>query len=106
MGEKIRAILFPAWTVAVGISVARANEQSASPRTQGTLFAAMSLTKVSFVPLSPMYSLATEDGTYLTPCPIQVEFFGAGSMIGKATVVQLRAGESTSVLASRPPKLV
>ena len=107
MGKKIWAMLFAAWTVAIGISVARANEQTASPRTQGTRFAAMSLTKDQGIRAIISNVLATEDSTYLTLCPVQVSFFGAdGSMIGKATVVQLKAGESSSVLASRPPKLV
>jgi hypothetical protein len=41
------------------------------------------------------------------PCQVQVSFFGAdGSLIGNATTVQLKAGESTSVPASQPSKLV
>ena len=105
MGKKMRAVLFAAF--AIGIPVAQANEQAASPRTQGTRFAAMSLTKDQGIRAIISNVLATEDGTYLTPCPIQVSFFGAdGFMVGKATVVQLKAGESTSVTASRPPKLV
>jgi len=51
--------------------------------------------------------LATANGTHLAPCQVQVSFFGAdGSLIGNATTVQLKAGESTSVPASHPSKLV
>jgi hypothetical protein len=107
MSKKLRAILFAAWTVAIGISAARASEQAASRRTQGTSFGAMSLTKDQGVRAIISNVVAPEDGNHLTPCPVQVSFFGAdGSLIGKATAVQLKAGESTSVSASRPPKLV
>jgi hypothetical protein len=107
MGTKMRVILLAAWTVAIGISATRANEQATSPRTQGTRFAAMSLTKDQGVRAIISNVFQPEDSAYRTPCPVQVSFFGAdGSMIGKATVVQLKAGESSSVLASRPPKLV
>jgi hypothetical protein len=51
--------------------------------------------------------LALANGTHLAPCQVQVSFFGAdGSLIGKATTVLLKAGESTSVPASNPSKLV
>ena len=107
MGKKMRAILFAAWAVAIGISATRANELAASPRTQGARFAAVSLTKDQGVRAIISNVLAPEDGIRLAPCPVQVSFFGAdGSMIGKATTMQLKAGELTSVIASHPPKLV
>ena len=107
MGKKLRTILFAAWAAAIGISATRANELAASPRAQGARFAAMSLTKDQGLRAIISNVLAPEDGIHLAPCPVQVSFFGAdGSMIGKATTVQLKAGELTSVIASHPPKLV
>jgi hypothetical protein len=63
-------------------------------------FAALSITKDQGV-------RAIVSNVGAAPCPVQVSFFGAdGSLIGNATTVQLKAGESTSASASQPPKLV
>lgn len=103
----MKAILYATLAIAIGISTTRANELAASPRNQGARFAAMSLTKDQGVRAIISNVLSPEDGTHLAPCPVQVSFFGAdGSLIGKATTVQLRAGESTAVVASHPSKLV
>jgi hypothetical protein len=107
MGKKMKAILLAAWAVAIGISAARANELAAPSRAQGVRFAAMSLTKDQGVRAIISNVLVAEDGARLAPCPVEVSFFGAdGSLIGKTTTVQLKAGESTSMSALHPSKLV
>jgi hypothetical protein len=51
--------------------------------------------------------LTPASGIQPAPCPVQVRFFRAdGSMIGVATAVQLKPGESTSVPVSQPANLV
>ena len=51
--------------------------------------------------------LAPVNGTQLAPCQVQVSFIGAdGSLIGDVTTMQLKPGESTSVPASHPSKLM
>jgi hypothetical protein len=67
----------------------------------------MTLTKDQGVRAIISNVLAPANGTHLAPCQVRVSFFGAdGSLIGNATTVQLKAGESTSVPASKPSKLV
>jgi hypothetical protein len=106
-GQKMKAILFTALALAIGIATSRANELVASPRSQSARFAAMSLTTDQGVRAIISNVLAPEDAVHLAPCPVQVSFFGAdGSLIGKAATMQLKAGESTSVSASHPSKLV
>jgi len=104
---KMRIILFAAVALAIGSSAVRAEELAASPRAEGARFAAMSLTDAQGARAIVSNVLATANGTNLAPCQVQVSFFGAdGSLIGNATTVQLKAGESTSVPASHPSKLV
>ena len=103
----MKIVVFAAWALAIGISAARANELAASPKAEGARFAAMSLTKDQGVRAIISNVLESEDGIHLAPCPVQVSFFGAdGFLIGKATTVQLKAGESISVQAANPSKLV
>ena len=102
----MRIILFAAVGLAIGSAAAQAEELAASPRAEGR-FAAMSLTDAQGARAIISNVLATANGTHLAPCQVQVSFFGAdGSLIGNATTVQLKAGESTSVPASHPSKLV
>jgi hypothetical protein len=103
---KMRIILFAAVALAIGSSAVRAEELAASPRAEGARFAAMSLTDAQGARAIISNVLAI-NATHLAPCQVQVSFFGAdGSLIGNATTVQLKAGESTSVPASHPSKLV
>jgi hypothetical protein len=103
----MKRILFAALALAIGSSAGQANELVASPRAEGARFAAMSLTNDQGVRAIISNVLAPANGARLAPCPVQVSFFGAdGSLIGNATTVQLKAGESTSVPASHPSKLV
>ena len=103
----MRIILFAAVVLAIGSSAAQAEELAASPRAEGARFAAMSLTDAQGARAIISNVLATANSTHLAPCQVQVSFFGAdGSLIGNATTVQLKAGESTSVPASHPSKLV
>ena len=102
----MRIILFAAVGLAIGSAAAQAEELAVSPRAEGR-FAAMSLTDAQGARAIISNVLATANGTHLAPCQVQVSFFGAdGSLIGNATTVQLKAGESTSVPASHPSKLV
>ena len=102
----MRIILFAAVVLAIGSSAAQAEELAASPRTEGR-FAAMSLTDAQGARAIISNVLSTANSTHIAPCQVQVSFFGAdGSLIGNATTVQLKAGESTSVPASHPSKLV
>jgi hypothetical protein len=74
---------------------------------EGVRFAAMSLTKDQGARVVMSNVLVPENGAHLPPCQVQVSFFGAdGSPIGAPTTVQLKAGESTSLPAVHPPKLV
>ena len=107
-GAEMKIIVFAALgLLAIGSSASQAGDLEASPRTEGARFAAMSLTKDQGMRAIISNVLAPANGTHLAPCQVQVSFFGAdGSLIGNATTVQLKAGESTSVPASRPSKLV
>jgi hypothetical protein len=104
---KMKIAVSAALALAFGSLAGQAGELAATPRTEGARFAAMSLTKDQGVRAIISNVLAPANGTHLVPCQVQVSFFGAdGSLIGNATTVQLKAGESTSVPALRPSKLV
>lgn len=104
MGAKMKIIPFAALAFAIGSSASQADELSAS---QGARYAAMSLVDGQGARAIVSNVLVPANGAHLAPCQVQVSFVGAdGSMIGKATMVQLKAGESTSVSASNPSKLV
>jgi hypothetical protein len=106
-GRKMKTIIFAALGLAIGGSAGQAGELAALPRTEGARFAAMSLTKDQGMRAIVSNVLAPANGTHLAPCQVQVRFFDAdGSLIGDATTVQLKAGESTSVSASNPSKLL
>jgi hypothetical protein len=104
----MKADLLAAFTIAaIGCSAGHTNELAAAPRAQGAHFAAMSLINGQGLRAIVSNVLAPANGTRLAPCQIQVRFIGAdGSLIGNATTIQLKAGESTSVPASEPAKLV
>ena len=77
------------------------------PEKTGVRFAAVSLTKDQGVRTIISNVLVPTNGSHLNPCQVQVSFFGAdGSLIGDPITVQLKAGESTSVSATHPSKLV
>ena len=103
----MKVIVFAALGLAIGGSAGQAGELQALPRAEGARFAAMSLAKDQGMRVIVSNVLAPANGTHLAPCQVQFHFFGAdGSLIGEATSVQLKAGESTSVSASNPSKLV
>jgi hypothetical protein len=102
----MKVILFATLTLAIG-NLGQAVALSASPRAEAVRFAAMSLTGGQGARAIVSNVLAPANGTELAPCQVQVSFFGAdGSLIGKPTTAQLKAGESISVPASNPSKLV
>jgi hypothetical protein len=103
----MKLILFSALALAMGSSASQADDLAASPQAKGARFAAMSLTKDQGLRAIISNVLAPANGTVLAPCQVQVSFFDAdGSAVGDATTVQLKAGESTSVPAAHPSKLV
>ena len=103
----MKIIPFVTLAFAIVSLAAQADELAASPRAQGALFAAVSVTNGQGVRAIISNVLAPANGAHLAPCQVQVSFFGAdGSLIGNATTVQLKPGESTSVPASHPSKLV
>jgi hypothetical protein len=103
----MKIVLFAALVLAIGSSAGQANELAASPRAESARFAAMSLIDGQSARAIISNVLAPANGTHPAPCQVQVSFFGAdGSLIGNATTVQLKAGESTSVPVSHPSKLV
>ena len=103
----MRTIAFAALALAIGSSASQAGELVPSHPADGVRFAAMSLTKDQGVRAIISNVLAPANGAHLAPCQVQVSFFGAdGSLIGNAMMVKLKAGESTSVVASQPSKLV
>jgi hypothetical protein len=103
----MKAIVLVALILAVGNSVGRANEIEISSRVHGAYFAAMSLTGDQGMRATVSNVVQPSSDPRLAVCSVQVRFFGAdGSLIGDATTVQLKPGESTSVPASNPPKLV
>src|SRR6202047_2819188 len=109
MDSEMKEILFAALALATMCSsTAQANELAALPRVEGGRFAAMSLTNGQGLRaiVSNVIAPASND-TQLAPCQVQVSFIRAdGSLLGSVTRVQLKAGESTSVSASQPSKLV
>jgi hypothetical protein len=104
----MKIVIFGALALAIGSSPGQADHRlGASARAGDARFAAMSLTTGQGARAIISNVLASANGTDLAPCPVRVSFFGAdGSLIGDATKVQLKAGESTSVLASQPSQLV
>jgi len=103
----MRIIVFAALTLAIGCSTGLADQLVTSRAVEDHRFAAMSLTKDQSARAIISNVLTPADGADLTPCQVRVSFFGAdGSLIGDATTVQLKAGESISVPAARPSKLV
>src|ERR1700676_64767 len=105
-GLKMKVVLFATLALAIG-SLGQSGALAASTRGEGARFAAMSLTSGQGARAIVSNVLAPANGTQLAPCQVQVSFFGAdGSLIGKATTVQLKAGESISVPTSNPSNLV
>src|SRR5271156_6031103 len=101
----MKAIPFATLAIAVGCSAAQALDVPTS-RPISAQFAAVSITASQGVRAIISNTLLTNDAD-LSACPVVVTFFGAdGSLIGAATTVQLKPGESTSVPASAPTKLV
>src|ERR1700676_5278905 len=105
-GLKMKVVLFATLALAIG-SLGQSGALAASTRGEGARFAAMSLTSGQGARAIVSNVLAPANGTQLAPCQVQVSFFGAdGSLIGKATTMQLKAGESISVPTSNPSNLV
>jgi hypothetical protein len=94
--------------VKVSPDVLNSRAELASPRAEcAARFAAVSLTNDQGARAIVSNVLVPADANRVTPCQVQVSFFGAdGSLIGNATTLQLKAGESTSVTALRPSNLV
>jgi hypothetical protein len=108
MDSEMKEILFAALALATMCSsTAQANELAALPRAGGGRFAAMSLANGQGLRAIVSNVIAPSTDTQIAPCQVQVSFIGAdGSLLGNAARVQLKAGESTSVSASQPSKLV
>jgi hypothetical protein len=103
----MRIVVFAALAFAVGCSAGLADQVAISRGVEGARFAAMSLTRDQSARAIISNVLSPAEGTHLTPCQVRVRFFDAdGSLIGEATTVQLKAGESVSVPAAQPSKLV
>jgi hypothetical protein len=103
----MKIIAIAAFAVAISSSTSRADQLAASARAEGTRFAAMSLTKEQGVRALISNVLAPTNNAHPVACEVLVSFFDAdGSVIGKVVTVQLKPGESTSVPASYPSKLV
>lgn len=103
----MKTILLAVFVLAIGGSAAQSDELAASSRAGDTRFVALSLSDGQGVRAVISNVLVPANGAHLTPCRVQVSFFNAdGSLIGDATTVQLKPGESTSVPASDPVKLV
>lgn len=95
----MKIIVFAALALAVGGSASRADQLAR--------FVAISLTSEQGMRAIISNVLTPANGIQPVPCPVQVRFFRAdGSMIGDATAVQLKPGESTSVPVSQPANLV
>jgi hypothetical protein len=107
MGAEMKIIVFAASALAIGCSTGLADQIVTSRAVEGARFAAMSLTKDQSARAIISNVLVPADGADLTSCQVRVSFFGAdGSLIGNATTVQLKAGDSISVPAAQPSKLV
>jgi hypothetical protein len=103
----MRTVVFAALAFAIGCSAGLADQVAISRGVEGARFAAMSLTKDQSARAIISNVLTPAEGSRLTPCQVRVSFFDAdGSLIGDATTVQLKAGESILVPAAQPSKLV
>ena len=103
----MKIIVFAALALAIGCSTGLADPLVTSRGVEAARFAAMSLTKDQSARAVISNVLVPAHGADLTPCQVRVSFFGAdGSLIGNAATVQLKAGESISVPAAQPSKLV
>ena len=102
---KTITVVFLAFSISS--SASEADELAASLGVEGARFSAMSVTKDQGVRVIVSNVLVPANDIRPAPCQVQVSFFGPdGSPIGSATMVQLKAGESASVVASQPSKLV
>jgi hypothetical protein len=102
----MKVVLIAALALAIG-SLGQSGALAASTRGEGARFAAMSLSNGQGARAIVSNVLAPANGSRIAPCQMQVRFFGAdGSLIGKATTAQLKAGESISVPAQNQSKLV
>jgi hypothetical protein len=105
-GIKMKVVLSAILALAIG-SFGQSGALAASARGEAARFAAMSLSSGQGARAIVSNVLAPANGSQFAPCQVQVSFFGAdGSLIGKATAAQLKAGESISVPAQNPSKLV
>ncbi len=103
----MKVILCAVLSLPIGISAGQADPLATSPRAGSARFAAMSLTNDQGVRAIVSNVLVAANGAAPVPCQVRVSFFGAdGSPVGDVARVELKAGESTSVPASRPSKLV
>jgi hypothetical protein len=99
MGAGVKIIAFAVLPLAVASSAGHAD--------QSARFVAVSVTSDQGVRAIISNVLAPANGAQVAPCPVHVSFFGAdGRLIGDQTALQLKSGESTSVVASQPSKLV
>jgi hypothetical protein len=104
----MKTVLLAAVVLAtLGRSAGQANELPATSWAEVVRFGAMSLSTGQSLRTVISNVLATANATQLSPCQVRVSFIGAdGSLIGNATTVQLKAGQSTTVSVSQPSKLV
>jgi hypothetical protein len=80
--------------------------QATSPVAEGS-FAAVSLTESEGLRAIISNVIAPANADSPSSCQVTVNFFGAdGAFIGESKTVQLKPGESISVPASDPPRLV
>jgi hypothetical protein len=104
---EMKVVVCVALALAVGSSAGQADQLAASARAGSARFAAMSLINGQGARVIISNVLAPQNAGSLGPCQVHVSFFGAdGSLLGNATTVQLKAGESASVPASQPSQLV
>jgi hypothetical protein len=104
---KTITVVFLAFSISSSASQADQLPASLGVGVEGARFSAMSVTKDQGVRVIVSNVLVPANDIRPAPCQVQVSFFGPdGSPIGSAAMVQLKAGESASVVASQPSKLV
>jgi hypothetical protein len=102
----MRTILLFTLALTAGCSAAQAVDSSISPVAEGS-FTAVSLTESEGVRAIISNVIELANATSRSSCEATVRFFGAdGALIGQPKNVQLKPGESLSVAASNPPRLV
>ena len=103
----MRIAVFGAFAFFIGCSIGDAAQPPDSTQIEVARFAAVSVSPGQGARAVISNLIESGKDTKLAPCQVEVRFFGPdGSLVGNMSMLQLKAGESRSVTASRAPQLL